>query len=465
MRRALPTGVALAAAGLGTINLSAAVQLEQHEALRSPDAWLPLTASLAGWLVARLSPRNIIGWLLLAMAVSSSVFGGAATVVLGDLGVPPFIHDLSAWLSAWVFLPSYLVAFVLVPLLYPDGRLPSPHWRPLLLASTGLVVVESLLLAFGSRETVDAEVANPWRLAPVGAVLAAVEPIVWVSMPVLAVLGVASLAHRILVSRGPERLPPLALAATAVLGLCVLLTTGLGLVLGLLLPLVVAAAVAQTLHDQLNDQLSLATAQADALRASRSRITQAHDNARRRIERDLHDGAQQGLLALAMGLGRLAGRAGPELREDAERLQQLARQTLVELRHLAAGTYPSALRELGVGAALREALGQGVTLQDRFGDRPRAETEAALYFACLEAATNARKHSQAYRTAVVLDRTDDGAYRFTVTDDGVGLTTTAGGTGIDGMADRLGARGGTLTIDSAPGHGTTVTGIVYDAPR
>jgi signal transduction histidine kinase len=334
-----------------------------------------------------------------------------------------------------------------------------------LLATVGLVVTESLLLAFGSRESVEATVANPWRLSPVTSLLDVVEPVVWVSMPMLAVLGIASLLHRIVVSPGPERLAPITLAVTAAVGVAVLLGTGTGLVLGTLLPLVVAGGVAQQLHGQLANQLALATAQTAELRASRARVTQAHDNARRRIERDLHDGAQQGLLALSMELGRLAGRVEATERREVERLKEVAQHTLAELRRLAAGTYPSALRELGVGPALREAVGHDVTLREEFGNRPQEETEAALYFACLEAVANARKHADAFTISVVLDRTDDGGYRFTVTDNGTGLQRGSGGTGLDGMADRLGARGGTLTIDSAPGRGTTVTGVAYDAPR
>ncbi len=457
--------VGLSAAALGALNLTGAIQYELFEALRSPDAWLPLSASLAGWLVTRLSPANAIGWLLLAIAVSSALFGGAAVVVLGDVAVPSALHATAAWLSAWAFLPAYLLTFLVLPLLYPDGRLPSRHWRPVLYAAVTLVVVESTLLAFGSREGVDPDVANPWRLAPAGAVLDAVEPVVFLSMPLLAVLGAASLIHRAVVAGPAERPLLLALAATVALGIGVLLTTGLGLVLGLLLPVVVAGAVAQRLHDRLGEQLAVAESRAEALRESRVRITAAYDDARRGIERDLHDGAQQSLLALSMGLGRLAGRSEAPVRDDAEHLQHLAQRTLTELRELAAGTYPSALRELGVGAALREAVGPGVQVHDGFGDRPRRATEEALYFACLEAVTNARKHADALCITVTLDRTRDGAFRFTVCDDGTGIAGTTAGSGIDGMADRLGARGGTLTVDSSPGRGTTVRGVVYDAPR
>lgn len=463
MRRAIATVLALGAATLGSVNLAGALEVELFEALRSPDAWLPLSAALAGWLVVQLAPTNSVGWLLLGSAWSSALFGSAAVVVGGGIDVPSGLFDLAAWLGAWAFLPSYLISFLLIPLLFPDGRLPSGHWRPVLMAAIALVVVESVLLAFGSGESVD-EAVNPWRVSPVGSVLDAVEPVIWASMPVLAVLGAASLAHRIVAARGVERVAPLALVVTAVAGLIVLLASGHGLVMGLLLPIVIAAAHANGLNRQLMDQLARANEQATALRASRARITQAHDNARRRIERDLHDGAQQALLALSVGLQRLASRAGGEARGEAEHLQRLSQRTLIELRQLASGTYPSALRELGVGSALREVIDPAIPVTDSFGERPRQETEAAVYFACLEAVTNARKHADAYSIAVVLDRTADGGFRFRVTDDGIGFTSAAG-SGIDGMADRLGARGGILTLDSTPGRGTVVTGVVYDSPR
>lgn len=459
------TGIAVVAAAVGAVNLSAAVAMEEHTALRSPDAWLPLTAALAGWLVARLSPRNLIAWLLLAIAVSSAVFGGAALVVLGQPDVLALVLDAAGWLSAWVFLPSYWISMMLLPLLYPDGRLPSPHWRPVLAVTTAAIALETLLLATGSRETVDGDVANPWHWEPASQMLDALEPVVWVSMPVLAVLGVVALVQRIVVARAGERLPLIVFAGTVTVGIVVLLTTGMGLVLGLLLPLVIAASIAHRLHLQLREQLTLARSQAEDLRASRSRVTRAFDRARRGIERDLHDGAQQGLLALSVGLGRLADRVEPQLREEVESLQRLSRGTLVDLRRLASGTYPSALRELGVGPALREAIGPGVTVTDRLDRRPQEETEAALYFATLEAVTNARKHANASAVDVVLDPTGDGGYRFRVTDDGVGISTTTRGTGLDGMADRLGARGGTLTVESAPVRGTTVSGTAYDEPR
>ena len=99
------------------------------------------------------------------------------------------------------------------------------------------------------------------------------------------------------------------------------------------------------------------------------------------------------------------------------------------------------------------------------GQRPSETTEAALYFSALEAVTNAGKHAEASTIDVVLDRAADGGYQFHVRDDGVGFENPTRGTGMQGMADRLAAHGGTLTVCSAPGAGTQVAGVVYEAAR
>lgn len=459
------TVIAASTALAGAVNLSQVVVLEQYEALRSPDAWVPLTGAFAGWMVARLSPRNPIAWLLLGIAAGSALFGSAALIVLSRPDLPQLVLHAAGWLTTWAFLPSYYIAFLLLPLLYPDGRLPSPRWHPVLVAATVLIAVESFLLAIGTRETLNPKVDNAWYWDAARQFLDAVAPVIWVSMPVLAVLGLVALTHRLVVAERGERLPLAIFAGTVGLGLGVLLTTGMGLVLGLLLPLVVAGTVAQRLHRQLRQQLAMLRVQAEDLRASRARISQAADTARRRIERDLHDGAQQGLLAVSVGLGRLADRVEPGLREEVTTLKEVVQETLLGLRELASGTYPSALRELGVAAALREAVGPDVQVIDQLEQRPSEATEAALYFAALEAVTNAGKHAQAATIEVVLDRADDGGYRFYVQDDGVGFETPARGTGMESMGDRLAAHGGTCTVSSAPGVGTRVSGIAYEAPR
>lgn len=201
----------------------------------------------------------------------------------------------------------------------------------------------------------------------------------------------------------------------------------------------------------------------DDLRASRRRLVQAQDAERQRIERNLHDGAQQQLVALRIQLGLLDAVADDpaEVRETAGQLRAGLAAALDDLRALARGIYPPLLAEQGLGAALRAqasraALPVAVTA-DSVGRYPR-ETEAAAYFCILEALQNTAKYAGATTASVAL-AAPGGHLEFTVTDDGTGFDAAAAvdGTGLQGMTDRVAAVGGTLRIESAPGQGTTVS--------
>jgi signal transduction histidine kinase len=202
----------------------------------------------------------------------------------------------------------------------------------------------------------------------------------------------------------------------------------------------------------------------DDLRASRRRLVQAQDAERQRIERNLHDGAQQQLVALRIQLSLLDTVAGDpdEVREIGGQLRAGLAAALDDLRALARGIYPPLLAEQGLGAALRSqasraALPVEVTA-DGVGRYPR-ETEAAAYFCILEALQNTAKYAGA-RAASVSLAGSGGRLEFTVADDGAGFDVAAAvsGTGLQGMKDRLAAVGGTLRIESAPGKGTAITG-------
>jgi signal transduction histidine kinase len=203
------------------------------------------------------------------------------------------------------------------------------------------------------------------------------------------------------------------------------------------------------------------------LRASRQRIVTAADQARRRIERDLHDGAQQQLVALRINLGlvRQVVRTAPE--EAGELLQQTeqaAASALEELRDLARGIYPPLLADLGLRAALEAQAGKAtvpVTVEAAGIGRYPQQTEAAVYFCVLEALQNVAKYAQASSARVTL-RPGGRYLAFTVEDDGMGFDPAAApmGTGLQGISDRLAALGGSVEIVSAPGHGTRVTGRV-----
>jgi signal transduction histidine kinase len=203
----------------------------------------------------------------------------------------------------------------------------------------------------------------------------------------------------------------------------------------------------------------------EELRASRRRLVTAADQERRRLERNLHDGAQQQLIALKLRL-RLAeeviGEDPALLRPTLAELADAAQSALDDLRDLARGIYPPLLADQGLGAAIEtQAKRSPVEVRVDADPIPRypAEIEAAAYFCCLEALQNVAKYAKASSATVRL-RTEDGALVFAVSDDGEGFDTAqiGYGTGLQGMADRLAALGGSLAVRSEPGTGTTVTG-------
>jgi signal transduction histidine kinase len=203
----------------------------------------------------------------------------------------------------------------------------------------------------------------------------------------------------------------------------------------------------------------------EELRSSRRRLVAAQDEERRKIERNLHDGAQQQLVALAIQLklarsilDRDPAKAGALL----DTLQGAANDALEDLRDLARGIYPPLLADKGLPAAI-EAQARKATVpvtveSDGLGRFP-PDVESAVYFSCLEALQNVAKYAHATRAYVAL-RDGSGELRFEVRDNGRGFDPqrTSYGTGLQGIADRLAALGGSLTVASAPGDGTTVTG-------
>jgi signal transduction histidine kinase len=202
----------------------------------------------------------------------------------------------------------------------------------------------------------------------------------------------------------------------------------------------------------------------DELRASRRRLVEAQDAERRKIERNLHDGAQQQLIALTIQLGLLEESADDPaaVRQVAPAIKDGLRAALKDLRDLARGIYPPLLADQGLVPAL-QAQARKATLPveidaDGIGRYPQ-EAEAAVYFCTLEALQNITKYAGASRATVGLSCSDS-SLRFTVTDDGAGFDTasTRNGTGLQGMADRLAALGGALDVRSQPGRGTTLTG-------
>ncbi len=207
--------------------------------------------------------------------------------------------------------------------------------------------------------------------------------------------------------------------------------------------------------------------QADALRESRARIVASGDAERRRVERNLHDGAQQHLVALAVNLRLAKDIIVDDQEAGMEMLDQLAgevQETIQELRELAHGIYPPLLVDSGLVEALRAAANRNPLPVDIVADgiaRYPSETEAAVYFCCLEALQNAAKHAPDARVEVRLWE-ESGGLLFTVSDDGPGFDpdTAQRGHGYVNMADRLGAIGGTVRWDSELGKGSQVRGSV-----
>ncbi len=197
------------------------------------------------------------------------------------------------------------------------------------------------------------------------------------------------------------------------------------------------------------------------LAASRARIVTAADQARRRIGRDLHDGAQQRLVhtIITLKLARQAlGDQGGQVAELVDEALGNAQRAIDETRELARGIHPRNLSSGGLGPALKTIAGHSaipVTLDLRTDARLPEHVEVTAYYVVSEALTNAAKHSNASAVQVTLDTTD-GNLRLSISDDGVGGVDPARGSGLIGLTDRVEALGGTLTVQSRPGRGTRV---------
>jgi signal transduction histidine kinase len=231
-----------------------------------------------------------------------------------------------------------------------------------------------------------------------------------------------------------------------------------------LLSSVRSLVLATVRHEQLVSELA---GSLHDLELSRQRIARAADLERSRIERDLHDGAQQRLIGLRIKLSVAEELALSDPQAGADAVHAIGdeiEETLEELRALAHGVYPSVLGDRGLHDALRTVLARSpvpARLLARDITRHPPEVETAVYYTCLEAVQNAFKHAgRASGVWVSLRQGDD--LRFEVRDDGVGFVPPDGAFngGLGNMRDRLEAVGGHLTIDSAPGHGTRIRGTV-----
>jgi signal transduction histidine kinase len=231
--------------------------------------------------------------------------------------------------------------------------------------------------------------------------------------------------------------------------------------------LVTAAASAAALaidNERLKAELR---ARVEELRVSRLRIVEAADDARRRIERDLHDGAQQQLVSLALDLRMLKARLSDSgLAGTVDSLAEKLAAALAELRELARGIHPAILSERGIGPALEALVARApldVDVRVDLDERLPAPVEAAAYFVVAEGLTNVVRYAETRRAAVRVSRVG-GEVQVIVSDDGAGGATVEGGTGLRGLIDRLAVLDGRLTVTSPPSGGTRLEAHVPCMP-
>jgi signal transduction histidine kinase len=232
---------------------------------------------------------------------------------------------------------------------------------------------------------------------------------------------------------------------------------------------IAAAASLAIRKDRLNEELQARIDELrrreEEVRESRRRLVTAADAERQRLERNLHDGAQQRLVSLSLSLRLAQARMRTSPEAAAEILAGASTELAValeELRQLARGLHPAVLTERGLAAAfesLRDRAALRISLEALPEGRLPEPVEAAVYYIAVEALTNTAKYAEASeaRLAVTLD---DGAVHVEVADDGVGGAEPATGSGLRGLADRAEALGGTLSVESPPGGGTLVRAVI-----
>jgi signal transduction histidine kinase len=363
-----------------------------------------------------------------------------------------------AWSGIWP-LPLVLVLVGLTILCFPDGSLPGRRWRPVVVAMAVAGAALSLANALWPVDyaRVGVRTAPPFSLPgteTLKPVLAVAQPVVFATFHVLWLASVV-VRRRAASADVARQLRWLVLsvgvsAAALAVGLLVQGSPRAGLLSVPLIPIAAGVAIVEASYESLVRDLQSAA----------GRVVAAHDDARRRIERDLHDGAQHRLVVIGMDLGRLVEQAdangddGLAAAAAAARDQVLA--ATAELRELARGIHPSVLSQDGLVAALESVADRSplpVSLELEGVPVLGPHEEVTAYFVVTEAITNAARHSAAHLVSVRLRSAVDRLH-IEVADDGCGGAVMGGG--LRGIADRVTSVGGRFELDSPPGHGTRV---------
>ncbi|HTZ24592.1 MAG TPA: sensor domain-containing protein [Streptosporangiaceae bacterium] len=433
----------MAAAGIRSGAAWAGLPVTALRAVVSARTWLAIIHLLSGWVIGLAAFVMIVagvpvGCALLVVALSGIVVFWAVLLLCGQLAraerrrfevllgehitAPPVIgRPASGWRGGW---RGWWQLFW-----RPFGALDT--WREFLYA----------LLRFPLSTAEGAILVGVWSI---GFAMAALPGYVWLLPRGSTLWSTAT----------PVPRSPAAVAAIAIAGLVLLLAAP---------QLTRALAIADTAVARFllgSRDRSALQARIGELERSRARVVDSAEAERRRIERDLHDGAQQRLVALAMDLGRARARFAddPEAaRAIVDQAHAEAKEALVELRNLVRGVHPPVLTDRGLDAALSGLAALSpvpVTVTVDVSRRPPASIEAIAYFVVAEALTNVAKHSRAAAAQVRVERHGD-TLGIVIRDNGTGGADPAG-RGLSGLADRVAGVDGGLSIDSPPGGGTLI---------
>jgi signal transduction histidine kinase len=395
-------------------------------------------------------------WCVAAISLANSAFAFSLGLVVGGLWGGVFLHLLMS---------------------FPTGRLPPGADRTIVLAGYGLFTVGAIpaLLFSGPQELAcDDCPENLWLIEPDTDLANALTAIQTALYAALLVVVLTRLWRR---WRRADKADRVALTPVYACGLVAFLVVTAGtaadtplfwwVAFGVtaLLPIAFLGGLLQSHVARLDAEL---ITRLEELRASRVRLVHAGDAERRRLERDLHDGAQARLVGVNLLLGRI--KLMIEGNADATALVDVAqselRTGLAELRELARGIHPAVLTTHGLEPAISALASRAplpVAVESDAVDLP-PPVEIAAYFVVSEALTNVTKYAQA-SAATVTVRQADGVVRVEIADDGVGGADPSRGSGLSGLADRVAALDGTITVDSPPGAGTRVRVELPSAPQ